>query len=129
MKKYLFVVLIAAVAFSATLSATPRVIVTETITGVTMGERNALAKAERYLSIMAFSRSGLIDQLEFDGYTHSEALYAVNHCGANWNEQAARKAQRYLDIMSFSRSGLIDQLMFDGFTRSQANYGVEAVGY
>lgn len=96
---------------------------------VTMGERNALRQAQNYLSFMPFSYSGLISQLEFEGYTTEEATYAVDNCGADWNEQAALKAQDYLDFMSFSRDGLIEQLMFEGFTAEQAEYGVSAVGY
>ena len=92
-------------------------------------ETNALNKAKDYLSIMAFSYSGLINQLEYEGYSASEATYGADHCGADWNEQAAKKAADYLDIMSFSKSGLIDQLEYEGFTHSQAVYGVEAVGY
>ena len=95
----------------------------------TLGEKNALSSALDYLDIMAFSYSGLVEQLEFEGYTHEEAVYAADNCGADWNEQAALKAESYLDIMSFSREGLIDQLEFEGFTRQQAEYGVQAVGY
>lgn len=57
----------------------------------TMGETNALNKAKDYLSIMAFSYSGLINQLEYEGYSASEATYGADHCGADWNEQAAKK--------------------------------------
>ncbi len=96
--------------------------------GTTTGERNALNRAQDYLEFMAFSRSGLIDQLEYEGFTSSEAEYAVDHCGANWNEQAKLKAQEYLRFMSFSRSGLIDQLVYEGFTNSQASAAASAVG-
>lgn len=95
----------------------------------TLGQRNALAKAEQYLSIMAFSHRGLVAQLKFEGYTTDEATYGADNCGANWNEQAAKKAQQYMELMSFSRQRLIDQLKYDGFTQSQAEYGASAVGY
>jgi len=78
---------------------------------------------------MAFSREGLIDQLEFEGFTRQEAEYGVDQSGANWNEQAALKAEEYLNLMAFSREGLIDQLEFEGFTRQEAEYGVQSVGY
>ena len=94
----------------------------------TMGEQNALSKAGDYLAVSAFSYSGLVEQLKFEGYTDAEAKYGVDNCGADWNEQAALKAQEYLDISAFSRQGLIDQLKFEGFTESQAKYGVESVG-
>lgn len=96
---------------------------------LTIGQTNALRKAASYLDYMAFSYSGLVDQLEYEGYSTEDATFAVDHCGADWNEQAAKKAQSYLDFMSFSRSGLIDQLLFEGFTQEQAEYGVSAVGY
>lgn len=96
---------------------------------LTMGQKNALGSAESYLSIMAFSHSGLIGQLEYDGYTTEEATYAADNCGADWNEQAAKSAESYLEMMSFSRQELIDQLVYDGFTQEQAEYGVTAAGY
>lgn len=77
---------------------------------------------------MPFSYTGLIEQLEFEQYSHEEAVYAADNCGADWNEQAAKKAQDYLDIMAFSRQGLIDQLQFEGYTYEQAVYGVNQVG-
>ncbi|MBU5332398.1 Ltp family lipoprotein [Anaerocolumna aminovalerica] len=94
-----------------------------------MGQKNALSKAESYLNYSAFSYSGLIEQLEFEGFSNEEATYAVDNCSADWNEQAAIKAQEYLDYTSFSRSGLIEQLEYEGFTKEQAEYGVTEVGY
>lgn len=95
----------------------------------TLGEENALESAESYLEFSSFSYQGLVEQLEFEGYSNEEAVYAVNNCGADWNEQAAKTAQSYIDLMSFSRQELIDQLEFEGFTPEQAEYGVKAVGY
>lgn len=96
---------------------------------LTMGQRNALRAAANYLSAMAFSHDGLIKQLEYEGYSAEDATYAADHCGADWNEQAAKSAKNYLDAMSFSRSGLIQQLEYEGFTASQAEYGASANGY
>lgn len=107
----------------------PGYIPTTPTESVTIGQKNALAKAKEYLAVMPFSHSGLIKQLKYEGFTEDEAKYGADNCGANWNEQAAKKAQQYIDIMSFSRQRLIDQLKYDGFTQSQAEYGVSAVGY
>ena len=96
---------------------------------MTMGQKNALSKAKDYLEYSAFSYSGLIEQLEFEGFSTEDATFAVDRCGADWNEQAAQKAQDYLDYSSFSRDSLIEQLEFEGFTAEQAEYGVTAVGY
>lgn len=91
---------------------------------ISVGKQNALRQANQYLNAMAFSYSGLIEQLEYEGYSTEDATYAVDHCGADWNEQAAKKAEEYLNTMSFSRSGLIEQLEYEGFTHDQAVYGV-----
>ena len=93
----------------------------------TAGERNAVEKAKDYIDYTAFSYSGLVDQLKYEGFTDSEARYGAENCGADWYEQAARKAQEYLDYTSFSRQGLIDQLKYEGFTSEQAEYGVNQV--
>lgn len=84
----------------------------------------ALDRAESYLDITAFSRSGLADQLAYEGYGPEAAEYAVANVGADWNEQAARSAEAYLGFTSFSRQGLVDQLLYEGFTPEQAEYGV-----
>ena len=91
---------------------------------MTTGEANALDRAKQYLAYSAFSYSGLVEQLEFEGYSHSESTYAADHCGADWNAQAVKKAKEYLNFSSFSRYELIDQLVFEGFTQAQAEYGV-----
>jgi hypothetical protein len=94
----------------------------------TVSQSNARESADSYLDVSAFSREGLIEQLEFEGFSNADATYAVDSLGVDWNEQAAKSAQQYLDVSSFSRSGLIDQLKFEGFTQEQAEYGVNAVG-
>lgn len=96
---------------------------------MSIGQSNAVGSARSYLSVMAFSRSGLIDQLVYEGYDYADAEFAVDHVSPDWNEQAAASARSYLDMMSFSRAGLIDQLLYEGFTIEQAEYGVVAVGY
>lgn len=95
----------------------------------TTGEKNALKAAKEYLNIAAFSYTGLMDQLKYEGYSDSEAKYGADNCGANWKEQAAKAAKEYLDITSFSRSGLIEQLVYDGYTQAEAEYGVTQAGY
>lgn len=95
---------------------------------VTAGMKNALKSAQNYLSIIPFSYKRLVEQLEYEEYTHEEAVYAADNCNADWYEQAKKTAKSYLDIMGFSRAGLINQLEHDGFTHEQAVYGVEQNG-
>ena len=47
----------------------------------TIGQKNARESAENYLDSMSFSRSGLIDQLLFEGFSQAEAEYGVNAVG------------------------------------------------
>jgi flagellar biosynthesis GTPase FlhF len=94
----------------------------------TVSQQNAVAKAADYLGFAAFSRSGLIKQLNFEGFSTSDATWGVDKQHADWNAQAAAKAKDYLDFTAFSRSGLIQQLEFEGFTASQASYGASQVG-
>lgn len=94
----------------------------------TTSQRNALRKAQSYLNTMAFSHRGLVEQLEYEGYSTDDATFAADNCGADWNVQAERKAQSYLSLMGFSHSGLVDQLEYEGFTTEQAEHGVSAAG-
>ncbi|MGG5173891.1 Ltp family lipoprotein [Pseudarthrobacter sp. J1763] len=94
----------------------------------TLSQQNAMRKAESYLDFSAFSRTGLIGQLEFEKFATSDATWAVDHVTVNWNEQAAKKAKSYLEFTSFSRAGLVEQLLFEGFTPAQAEYGVSKTG-
>ena len=94
----------------------------------TISQRNALGKAADYLDYSAFSRTGLIGQLEFEKYSTEDATWAVDRVTVDWNEQAAQKAKDYLEYSSFSRSGLFDQLIFEGYTPAQAEYGVSQTG-
>ncbi|GAP39688.1 Ltp family lipoprotein [Flexilinea flocculi] len=87
----------------------------------------ATSKAKSYLSIMSFSRDGLIKQLEYEGFSHSAAVYGVDNCNADWFEQAVKKANSYLEIMAFSKDGLIDQLEYDGFSNEEALFGVNQI--
>ena len=94
----------------------------------TISQQNALRKAADYLDFSAFSRTGLIGQLEYEKYSTVDATWAVDRVTVDWNEQAALKAKDYLEFTSFSRSGLFDQLIYEGYTPAQAEYGVSQSG-
>jgi hypothetical protein len=111
-KKYLLILLLITVTLTSCFAAATK-------------EDKAVRKAQSYLRSSSFSYSGLIEQLEYSGFTPAEAKYGADKCGANWNEQAVKKAQSYLKYSSFSYNSLVEQLEFEGFTRSQAKYGVD----
>ncbi len=98
----------------------------------TVAQQNAYRSAVSYLDYTAFSRTGLLAQLVFEGFADGDAEFAVARLegegGVDWNAQAAASAANYLQFSPFSRAGLIDQLEFEGFTPEQAEYGVSTTG-
>ena len=94
---------------------------------VTVSQQNAVNMAIRYISTMSFSKEGLIDQLEYEGFSTADATYGAEHCGADWYQEAIKTAESYLDTMAFSKQGLLDQLEYEGFTSDEANYGISNI--
>jgi len=47
----------------------------------TTGQENARESAQSYLDSQSFSRTGLIDQLVYEGFSQAEAEYGVNAVG------------------------------------------------
>lgn len=88
-------------------------------------QKNAIRSAKSYLNVYPFSYQGLVAQLEFENYSHEDAVFGVENCNADWNEQAIKSAKTYLNVSPFSYQGLVKQLEFDKFTHEQAIYGVE----
>lgn len=93
----------------------------------------ALESAESYLEMSGFSKQGLYEQLSSsagEGFTQSEAQYAVDHVHADWNKEAVQSARSYLEMSPMSRAELIQQLSSsagEGFTYDQAVYAVDKV--
>ena len=80
-------------------------------------------------------RENLIKHLESDSYwegstagfkfTHEEVVYAVDHAGVNWNEQARLAANQALERYApYSYDLLVRHLESWTFTHDQAVYGV-----
>lgn len=101
---------------------------TPPVSNTTVSQKNALRKAQSYLAYTAFSHDGLVAQLEYEQFSHEDAVYGADNVGANWSEQAAKKAKSYMDMQGYSRDGLIEQLKYEKFTQEQAEYGASAVG-
>lgn len=98
--------------------------VSTSVAAPTSDRSQATSMAKSYLRSQGFSKSGLVEQLEYEGFPHSAAVYGATHAGANWLTQAVLVAKSYLRSQSFSRSGLTEQLEYEGFTHYQAAYGV-----
>ncbi len=98
--------------------------------------QQAVQSAQSYLGgRQGFSKKGLLKQLTSsygEGFTETQALYAINYLHPDWNQQAVESAQGYLSGgQGFSRASLIQQLTSsygEGFTETQALYAVNKVG-
>ena len=108
--------------------------VKNTAQNLTGPQKNAVRAAQSYLSISAFSRDGLIEQLSSqagNGFNINDATKAVDSLGVDWNQEAVKSAKQYLQMMGFSCSGLVQQLSSRAgakFTEAQATFGAQRAG-
>ncbi|MEY4557965.1 MAG: hypothetical protein RL024_123 [Actinomycetota bacterium] len=89
----------------------------------TVSQTNAREMADSYLRSSAFSLKGIIEQLEYEGFSNDDATYGAEAVKADWKEQALLSAESYLNSSAFSQTGLLDQLVYEGFTDEEAEYG------
>lgn len=94
----------------------------------TVSQKNAVRSAKSYLGYSAFSYTGLIKQLEYEKFSHADAVYGADNSGADWFGQVAKSAKAYMEYSAFSRGSLIEQLKYEGYTQAQAERGADAVG-
>lgn len=116
-----------AAATTATVKPSPKV-THKPAPSMTASQEQAVGTAEDYLQGQSFSRKGLIEQLEFEGFSAKDATFGVDHLKVDWSSQAAGVAKNCLSTQHFSRAGLIEQLEYEGFTHKQAVYGVTKAG-
>jgi hypothetical protein len=101
---------------------------------MTGAQQQAVDSAGDYLSEgQGFSQQGLLSQLTSsfgEGFSKSDAEFAINYLNPNWDQQAVDSATGYLsEGQGFSEQGLLQQLTAsagEGFTEAQAEY---AIGY
>lgn len=108
--------------------------ISDSASGLTAPQMNAVRSAEQYLAMTGFSRAGLIEQLSSDagdGYSLSDATAAVDSLSVDWNENAVKSARQYLSMTGFSCNGLVEQLSSsagDRYTVEQATFGAQHAG-
>jgi hypothetical protein len=99
---------------------------------LTSAQQQAVDAAGGYLSEgQGFSGQGLLSQLTSsagNGFSESDAEFAVNYLHPNWDQQAVDAAKGYLSVgQGFSEQGLLSQLTSSagsGFTQAQAEYAI-----
>jgi hypothetical protein len=110
-------------------SAPPAAPANPSLTG---GQQQAVDSAEGYLGDgQGFSEQGLLSQLTSkfgEGFSTSDAEFAINDLNPNWDQQAVDSAEGYLSGgQGFSEQGLLQQLTStagEGFTEAQADYAI-----
>ena len=83
--------------------------------------------AKSFIEFGEYSYSGLIEILEFAGYSNDEAEFAALNCNADWNDEAVQCAEAYLDFKTMTKDELYRQLESEGFTKEQINYALSKV--
>ena len=97
----------------------------------TMEDKNALAKAESYSSMMHMSKAAIYDQLTSsygEVFPAESAQYTVDHLVADYKANALEKAKDYQTSMNMSRSAIYEQLTSsygEKFTAEEAQYAVD----
>ena len=81
----------------------------------------------RFLEIGAYSRDGLVSQLESAGFTREQAVYGTDHCGADWDQQARIAILELLETSSNSEMGFFIKLTERRFTEEQAEMALASV--
>ena len=88
---------------------------------------DAIDKAQEYLNERAYSYEMLLFALkDWEGFSDEAALYAVDNCGANWNEQASKRAVELENSTPYSSVKLKYALEnYEMFTSEEAQYAIE----
>lgn len=89
--------------------------------------QEVLDEAKSFIEFGEYSYSGLIEILEFVGYSNDEAEFAALNCNADWNNEAVQCAESYLDFKNMTKDELYGQLEYEGFTKEQISYALSKV--
>lgn len=97
---------------------------------LTAQEEGACKSAALNLSSgIGVSRASLIQNLESSDFTEAESTLAVDHCNADWNQQAVMSAKWYMQASGASHSSMIEWLTtYQKFTDEQAEFACQEVG-
>jgi hypothetical protein len=117
---------------SAAASSAPSTPTAPASASMTGAQQQAVDAAESYLSEgQGFSNQGLLQQLTSssgNGFSTSDAEFAIHYVNPNWDQQAVDAANGYLsEGQGFSDQGLLQQLTSssgNGFTQAQAEYAI-----
>lgn len=90
-------------------------------------QKQAFKRAISYLSGSGFSYSQLVSQLEYEKFSHEDAVFVVDNSKVDWNEQAVISAKTTLAAGGKSEKELKEMLIYEKFSEEQANYAIKNV--
>lgn len=88
-------------------------------------EKLATKKAVKSLTYSSYSKKELESSLEGESYNAATIKFAIEHCGADWDEQAKLEAYEILGAGGDSKEELISLLVFRGFDEAKVKKIVE----
>lgn len=84
--------------------------------------------AQTSLSVIPYSKSGLVSSLEMAGYTTDTATQAVDSLNIDWKEQALNYAKVCIDTNPESTQVEVSEtLTYVGFTNEEVEYAISAL--
>ena len=92
--------------------------------------KETLLEAESFVNNLAILKQRVVEGLEQLGYNDNEIDYAIEKCGANWNQEAVeadRNAYNTDPEFYSDKDKLIALLQTVGFTYEEAVYGANNI--
>lgn len=91
---------------------------------LTTEQQNALKYIRTALGYVHFGYDGWVrDLTEYEGFSREDAVFAADHCGLDWNEEAV-KAYDQLVSEGSSMNGSKETMQYMGFTDAQIDYAM-----
>ena len=89
------------------------------------GGEKALKAVDKVMKKGWNSYAALIWALEREGFTHEEAVYAADNCGADWKAEALKDARKAYDL---SKKEVLEFLELGDFTDEEIAYAMANCG-
>ncbi|HZK09767.1 MAG TPA: Ltp family lipoprotein [Clostridia bacterium] len=92
-------------------------------------KENAKKLAEENARYSNYSKTGLIELLEYEGLSSEAAKYGVEsiEAGLDWKERAKNTAETYLTYQAASEKGLREVLEYEGFEKDQVEFAIKSI--
>lgn len=94
---------------------------------LTAEQKTAALLARSYLIGSAFSRSGLISQLQSEGYSFETVEAAIDILSIDWQVQAVKRAKLLTQYEDYTLESLQERLLDYDFTTEESEYAADYV--